>query len=259
MDFLETLAGPGCTDGPFVALVSPSVRELLSDSWGRINGLLKRLGARAVHAVDAGVEEFARLSAAEAARKGGAVHVLSACPMAARFLAAKYPAYAGRLLAVPSPMAIQAKVALAAAGIAEEGWALALTPCAFKRKETAAAGFDFRVVELRDFLAALRESGHSLDEEESLQYDALPPSADAHCVIAETVAARAREIGLAARTVKLNGSKEAIAFFENFSMGDPAQSAGSDTAFIEIAFCEGGCAHALEERRESVPTEGVLP
>ena len=241
MNFLEKLAGPLRAGRPFVALVSPSVRELMGDDWPRVNAVLKRAGARAVHPVDAGIGAFADLSAAEAARRGNGLHVLSACPMAAKFLGSRYPRCAELTLPVPSPMALQAKAALSAEGLTGTGWALALTPCAYKRIETADEGSAFRVVELRDFLAALGESGLALDGVEGEPYDVGPPADESHCAIAETVAARARGLGFPAQAVKLNGVKEAAAYFDRLST-DPEGIAGDKLTIVEISFCEGGCA-----------------
>ncbi len=256
MRILERLVGGGSGSRPFVALVSPSVRTLLPAAYGSLNTLLKGEGALAVDPVDAGIPEFARRSAQAAAAReavgpGGGLHILSACPMALRFVRKRHPAHAASLLRVPSPMVLQAEEALTRVGIRGQGYALAVTPCAYKRLEAPSAPVELRVVELARLLGALAASGIRLDGYPASRYDLEPRAEGSACPIAETVVKEARALGLRARPVRLDGPRAATRFLEG---GEPAAAtAAGELLFSEITFCEGGCGRFFP------PTEPGMP
>lgn len=254
MSLIQRLAG--AEGRPFTALVSPSVRSLLPGAYGSLNAWLAEAGAASVLPVDAGIPAFAWLSAAAAVsmEKGSrgsgpsGPYVLSACPMALRFVRERFPAFAGRLLDVPSPMALLARQSLEAAGLlgrglAGRGLALAVTPCSYKRLESA-AGAELRVVELGELLAALASEGLDLADYPARGYDEPPWQTGEDCTLGQAVVEAAESLGFRARAVRLDGAAEAARYLG--SSLPESDAASGELVFVDMSFCEGGCSKAAD-------------
>lgn len=210
------------------------------NGFDSLTGFLLDLGAQAVYPVDAGIPEFARLSAISIARRGPGLHILSACPMAIRFVRERFPSLAAAVLDVLSPMTLQATRGLHDTGIHEKGFALALTPCSYKRLEAPASGIDLRVVTLKALATCC--SAASIDPFAAMRkpYSSPVPHNDEHCTIARTVALELKTLGIAAEIARMDGAHDAENWLEAFLAAEVACSSGRFIA-AEITFCRGGC------------------
>jgi hypothetical protein len=235
MRVLAGLVGSDRAALPFVALVSPSIRELYGERALSLNGFLKAEGAASVHPVDSGIAEFARLCALAIKERGPGFHILSACPKTLSFLESDFPAFRAGVLAVPSPMALRARSALVEGGLDGSGFALAVTPCRYKKLEAKAPRSGFMVVQLDELLSAASAAGIDPLAFPAAPYDEAVPRADLSCHIAAEVVRELSALSVPARAVKLDGAEDAAAFLSGFR-------AGQETIVAEITFCKGGCA-----------------
>jgi iron only hydrogenase large subunit-like protein len=241
MGLLRGILGEGFEGRPFVALVSPSIRRHYGERHSSINGFLKGLGALSVHPVDAGIEEFVKKSASLIQSGGGGVSILSACPAARPFIIQRFPAFAGRVLSLPSPMALRAKAALRERGIEENGFALAISPCEYKKMEQDRHKPEILVVRLNDFLKAARAEGLDVLSSAGSAYDDATPPIELACRIGQEVARELGSRGVPARAESLEGEEEVIRFFGSLDP-EKALAPGSAVTVAEVNFCKGGCA-----------------
>jgi iron only hydrogenase large subunit-like protein len=241
MGFLRSILGEGFEGRPFVALVSPSIRRHYGERYASINGFLKGLGALSVHPVDAGIGDFVQKSASLIQTSGGGVSILSACPAARPFIIQRFPAFAGRVLSLPSPMALRAKSALRERGIEADGFALAISPCAYKKMEQDRHRPEILVVRLNDFLKAAGDEGLDVFSSEGMDYDDATPPLELACRIGQEVARELKSRGVRARAESLEGEEEVIRFFSSLDP-ETALAPGSAVTVAEVNFCQGGCA-----------------
>ncbi len=240
MTLLQNLAGKTASDKSFIAVVSPSVRSLHPKEFETLTGFLLNMGAKAVYPVDAGIPEFTRLSALAIAEKGHGLHILSACPMAIRFVTERFPSFASRILDVRSPMALQAAKILREKNIITEGFALALTPCRYKRLEAANSGIDLRVVTLKELAAACGDRGVDPFSLPPSPYGCEVPPKEDHCAIATSTVSALRSLGISAESVQLDGAQSAANWLSALSPRD-ADGTTRRCIVAEITFCVGGC------------------
>jgi iron only hydrogenase large subunit-like protein len=233
---LPSLLAPMKVPEGFVALVSPSIRESFSSAALRLNGFLAAEGARGARPVDAGIGEFAALSAEAIAARGPGLHVLSACPMARRFLELEFPELAGRVLGTPSPMALMARRALAEEGAGRPAFCVAVTPCRYKVLEASPAGERFKVIPLAALLKAARDLDVDPFGFPAIPYEGSVPAEGSCSRIAEAVAEELAARSVPAKAVKLDGIDRARDYLRA-----PDQTGSGAALVVELSFCEGGC------------------
>ena len=236
---LATLSGRELSGDGFVAVVSPSISVVYPALVGQLVGLLKAGGARRVLPVASGIPAFASACAQSIRSRGPGVHILSACPAAVDYIASQFPGLVGRVLDVPSPMALSADAALGLGGI-PCGTAVAISSCSLKKREEGRVPFDLRVVAAGRLFDALAEAGFRLEDYPETDFDegaaALP---SAGCAIPDLAGEELEGLGLGPVSVlKLEGAANAR---ETLSGLSAREDRIEGYIVVELSFCENGC------------------
>jgi hypothetical protein len=241
---ISSLSGRDLPSSGFAAVISPAVAVVYPAQLKRLIGLLRAGGARSVLPVASGISAFASACAESIRARGPGIHVLSACPAALDYLAAQFPRLAGRVLDVPSPMALSAEEALRRGGM-PGGCVVAVSSCSLKKKEEGRVPFDLRVVAAGKLFKALGGAGCGLGEGSEAWigegdfdegYRNLQPGG---CTIPELVVESLAKLGLGpVSAMKLEGAakaREALSELSELGSGQAAYTV------VELSFCENGC------------------
>jgi len=154
-----------------VAIVPPAIAASFDGHYRRVNGLLKKLGVKAVFDVSFGAELTIKSYRAYAKKKKPKVIIAQPCPTLVAYIEMYHPELLPYLIPVDSPMLHTIKMIKRYYPQYSSHKIVAISPCLSKRREFEVTGKgDFNVT-FRSLQAYLDETGDRITNYPEVEYD----------------------------------------------------------------------------------------